>query len=161
MDEKDIEVIDLTGESETESETWSAYDDEDEKMDVDSEQSSYEGDHWPDQAVQLRWRTLLGYWRREGITEGDGSLTGLLRALDPFIFGTAQDIAEYEPDPRRALRRIWNTELGLLHEGAPAAPTVRRAIRRRTDAEEEHAGYVRHLFGDGEGSPTPNQDRSE
>lgn len=162
MDEKDIEVIDLTGESEEDSETWTADDDEDSKMDLDSEYSSEDGDHWPDQVVQQRWATLLGHWRREGITEGTGTLTGLLRALDPFIFGTAEDIDEYAPDPRRTLRRVWAPELGVLPQGTPAAPSIRRTARRRAVLEEDSDGDIgQRLFPDSDNYPEDDSRRED
>lgn len=133
-DEKNIEVIDLTRDSSEEEEPLF---DSDEEMDLDSKQSDSDGDDWPDQTVERRWGQIYDSWRREGLPERHGTFAGLLRALDPVVFGSVQDIDEMSQDPRRTLNRVWATEQGLLPQGPPAAPYIRRTVRRRPEGVED------------------------
>lgn len=129
-DEKNIETIDLTLSSDEDKS------DSDSEMELDSEQSDEKGDDWPDSTVESRWSEVFGYWRRVGVPEWDIPFTRILRVVDPIVFGSDEDIAEMSEGALRALQRIRPPEPGVLPERPPAAPHIRRTIRRRQESDD-------------------------
>lgn len=129
-------------------------------MDLDSKYSDSEGDRWPDETVELRWLALFDHWLRTGLPRRPGTFAGLLRALDPFNFGTVEDEVRDQPDPWRNLERIWGTELEVLHEGPPAIVPVRRTARR-FEGDQEEPQFARNLFREGARHPAPAERREE